>query len=109
MNHTFAISIDLVRKLNLSVRVELKNDTFTEWSKWLTVPSMGYFELATTGPYRQIEAVAIELDSIQKIRIGRLVPDQSKDMSIDLEEELKRLNIVYMKHDSIFRIPLTNE
>ncbi len=109
MNNIFLASSDIAKKFNLTIRVELNNGRITEWSKWLTVPSTGYFELATAGPYRQIEAVAIELDSIQINKIGRLVPDQTKDMSSDLEEELKKLKIVYKKDDSVFRIFVPEE
>jgi len=94
----------IVKKASVLVRIIMLDGTATGWSKSLIVPTDGYAETPGFGPFRTLDAQCVEIDVMQKQRLGRLLPERLVDRSEDIELALKNAGLYYERDGAILRI-----
>lgn len=94
----------IINQLALSVRIILNNGTITDWSKWLGFPSNSYGEVMGYGPFLIKEVQYIEINPVEKRKLGRLLPEKKIDHSKELEEFLIYTGIPFQRISGIYRI-----
>jgi len=97
----------IIRGNPISVRIGFRDGSLTEWSKWLTIPSDSYGEMETYGPFRLIEVMQVQLNSIEISKPGKLLPPREIDHSAMLEKELVNAGIIFSKKESIYTISIS--
>ncbi|MEO6252016.1 MAG: DUF6678 family protein [Ferruginibacter sp.] len=91
-----------VKKNPCTYRLKIKNESLdAAWSTWLGHPSDTYIEAACQGPYSINDIEWVEINPVEKKRIGKLVPDKEFDHSEEIIRLLYRLSFPYMITDGI--------
>jgi hypothetical protein len=100
---------DLIRFIGdyeLKSRLLTSQDFITPWNNWITIPEKGYLDIGIE-PYSINEIKAIDIIFVKEIRVGRLVKPILKNLKIDLEEFILRLNLKYdLLENNIIRVYL---
>lgn len=88
----------------LRCRVLLLDGCLTDWSPWLTLPSPSYAEIKSYGPFRLLDVVYVEIESIESRHVGNRVPPKLIDHSEEVRQELDRLDLAFEQTQSTFRV-----
>lgn len=80
----------------------------SEWQSGFIFPVKGYFEPVKIGPIKINQWEWLEIDPIENIEIGRLVPDKKVNHFSEIIELLRRENISYVENNGIIKIQNLN-
>jgi hypothetical protein len=84
----------VVDKFKVGVRLKiLKNEDISDWSPWLVEPSNGYVEVKETGPVHSSLIEWVEISSVRKERLGRLIPVKLVDCRQEIITALNEFDI----------------
>jgi hypothetical protein len=88
-------------------RLKIKNQASDAvWSKWLIQPSDSYIESEMQGPCSINDIEWVEIDSIEKKNVGKLVPEKEIDHSTEVIKLLEYLTFPFMVTDGIISVYL---
>ncbi|WP_322887824.1 DUF6678 family protein [Aquirhabdus parva] len=89
---------------SIQVRIILIDDTVTNWSSWLTLPSNSYAEIAKFGPFRLVDVLSIEINPNETKEMGRLLPNKNIDHSLAIIDKLELEGIAFRIDDGVLVI-----
>ncbi len=89
--------------LSLLVRVKLKNGYVSDWRALFTFPTDGYAEIG--GPFLIRDILYLEINPIEVKHIGKLVPNEYINHSVELRNFLIESKIYFKEVNSSFFIP----
>src|SRR4051812_43647898 len=93
---TWTALVAAIRELKPAVRVKWTGDDEpTPWEPWLIVTHESYLETGSMGPVPFADIEWVEIDPIRNTRRGRLVADQSDDISRSLSRALVNSHIAF--------------
>ena len=94
-----------VKKQPYTYRLKIKNELLdAAWSNWLGQPSDNYVEAEMQGPYSLNEIEWIEIDSVEKRKEGKLIPEKEVDHSAEIIKLLEELSFPFMVTDRIISV-----
>lgn len=79
-------------------------EELTEWGQYFNFPTDGYIEIPVIGPIRETQIKWIEIDTVEEIIIGRLVPPKYNNHMNSITRELQDNDIDYSVKDSIIKV-----
>ncbi|WP_074406732.1 DUF6678 family protein [Aquimarina megaterium] len=80
----------------------------SEWGSYLNFPVDGYFEPEHIGPIKINQWKWLEIDPIEVIIIGRLVPAKNIDHSLEIINYLNENDIAFSENEKYIRIENTS-
>lgn len=99
--------IHLLNKKRYTYRLKINNEPLTgEWSNWLIHPCDSYLEVECQGPYAINKIEWIDINPVIKKKIGRLMPEETEDLTNALLAFLENAGINYSIIDKIIRLTL---
>lgn len=85
-------------------RLKIQNESLSsEWSNWLIQPTESYIEAERQGPYAIKEIEWIDINPIEKKRLGRLIPETSVDHTTEVLKILESMEIGFFIIDKTIR------
>jgi len=101
----------IINKQKCTIRFNWFYDPSFEVSKWgayLNFPAEGYFEPQHIGPIKINQWKWLEINPIEDIVIGRLVPNKKADHSKEIINYLNENNIPFLKGEKYIKIENTS-
>lgn len=101
------VIIELQNKFNVLVRVDVDGDHKSMTSEWerLFIPANGYAETGTGGPFRVADLLAVRINPIERLRVGKHAAVQTLDHSQLIQAALKEHGIVaVIENDGVLTI-----
>lgn len=97
--------IDFFREVNCSFKVKLVNRPLTSnWNKMFIRPVQSYVEFGHSGPVKISELEWIDINPVEQIYIGRLVPDKFINHSQGVKDFFDKNAVKYSINDEIIRV-----
>jgi len=94
-----------LRKCQARFRLKLLTDSeVSPWDSIVPDSPENYIELPAVGPVLCLEVEWLDIDPIERRRVGRLVPDQLIDHTKSIERTVASLSLPYSKEESFLRI-----
>ncbi len=79
----------------------------SEWGSSLNFPVEGYIEPEHIGPIKMNQWLWLEIDPIEIVVVGKLVPDKKIDHQTEVVRFLEENQIAFMKNNEFIRIDNT--
>lgn len=77
------------------MRIGFTDGVVSAWSKWLTFPSASYGEVREHGPFLVRDVRCLEINCIEAMKVGRLIPQGGICRSKEQEAALVRAGILF--------------
>lgn len=92
----------IVENYNCEIRMRYHAGTYSSWNKYIIFPEQGYVEI--DGPVRLDEVAYLEINTVSKTRIGKLVSDKIEHNLDKVKNELTRCGIDFSAQGDIIKI-----
>jgi hypothetical protein len=94
--------VELIEKFNCKVRIRYKNEKFSSWNNYILFPEKNYIEVDY--PLSINEILGIEINTINKKDIGKLIPEEIENNFEKFALELMKFGIDYNNDKTIISI-----
>jgi hypothetical protein len=98
----------IINKHRVAVQADLDDDEPEDWSVGIGLPTEGYGEVASYGPFSLKNLRMLVINPIETRRIGQRVPDKLIDHTASIMQELTDCGVAFERKDKLIVIHSIN-